>query len=102
MILGPDGKPATGGSSWDAEQQTEIVRSYAFKMNLENYGGNRFESVDLFCSQKTMCRMEDAIDASLALYSFCRSQVLAARREAIENIQTNAAKRDAQQRRSAA
>lgn len=87
MLLDASGKPIAGIAGWEPEKTTEVTRSYSFKMNLQNYGGNQYESIDLFCSQKTSCRMDQVEDASIALYSFCRSQVLAARREAIDNLQ---------------
>lgn len=86
-LLDASGRPVTPEHSDD--RITEITRSYSFKMNLQHYGGNPYESVDLFCAQKTTCRVDEAEDASLALYSFCRSQVLAARKEVIDNIKRN-------------
>ncbi len=64
----------------------EIARSFSYKMNLQQYGGPQYESVDLFCSQKTSCYEDEAEDASLALYSFCRGQVLDSRQVVIENL----------------
>jgi hypothetical protein len=50
---------------------TEIVRSFAYKVNAGNY-----ESRDFFCSQKAECKIEDAEKTSALLYEFCKTQVL--------------------------
>lgn len=87
MIYGPDGKPASAaGGIDDPDRMTEITRSFSLKLNLQNYGGNQYESADLFCAQKTMCRMDEKSDASMALYQFCKGEILKARREYIENM----------------
>jgi len=49
----------------------EIVRSFAFKLNVGNY-----ESRDFFCSQKVECSAEDAEAISEAVYAFCKREVL--------------------------
>ena len=49
----------------------EVVRSFAFKLNVGNY-----ESRDFFCSQKAVCPMDRAEEVSIALYQFCKTQVL--------------------------
>lgn len=51
----------------------EIVRSFAFKLNVGNY-----ESRDFFCSQKAECRPGDAEMVSEKLYQFCKTQVMKA------------------------
>lgn len=50
---------------------TEIVRSFAYKLNAGNY-----ESRDFFCSQKSECSWDDAEAVSQALYEFCKRQVM--------------------------
>jgi hypothetical protein len=57
-------------------ERVEICRSFAYKLNAGNY-----ESRDFFCSQKSECAADDAMEVSAALYHFCRSQVLASVRE---------------------
>lgn len=64
----------------------EVARSFSYKMNLQHYGGPSYESVDLFCSQKTSCLEDEVDDASLALYAFCRREVLDSRAIVIENL----------------
>lgn len=51
--------------------RTEIVRSFSFKLNTGNY-----QSVDFFCSQKSECSLDDAADVGVALYEFCKAQVM--------------------------
>lgn len=56
--------------------RVEIARSFSLKVNLGNY-----ESSDFFASQKSECAIEDAEEVSMALYAFCKAQVLQAARE---------------------
>lgn len=49
---------------------TEIVRSFAFKLNAGNY-----ESRDFFCSRKIEVPEEQADAASEELHQFCMDQV---------------------------
>ena len=85
MILGPDSRPLD--QTAETPQRTvEIVRSFAYKVNLENHGGPRYESVDLFASQKVFCTDSERAEASEAAYQFCRAEVLRATREIINAI----------------
>ena len=56
--------------------RVEICRSFSYRLNAGNY-----ESRDFFASQKSECAIEDAAEVSVALYQFCKSQVLQAVRE---------------------
>ncbi len=53
------------------QERTEITRGYTHKIQLGNY-----ESVDLFCSQKIECNVEQAEEVSAKIYKFCRDQVV--------------------------
>jgi hypothetical protein len=75
----------------ERESYTEITRSFSYKISLENYGGPRYESLDFFCSQKVHCRTEEAEDASLAAYAFCRREVLNAVAEVKAGIREKSA-----------
>lgn len=67
-------------------ERVEIARSFSFKMSMQHYGGNQYESQDFFCSQKSECAVEDAADVSEALYQFCKGEVRRAVREAIADL----------------
>jgi len=56
--------------------RVEIARSFSYKLNVAQYGGNQYESRDFFCSEKAECAIEDAPEVSAALYMFCRNEVL--------------------------
>ena len=58
------------------DRKVEVCRSFSYKLNAGNY-----ESRDFFASQKSECAIEDAAEVSVALYQFCKSQVLQAVRE---------------------
>lgn len=53
--------------------RTEVVRSFAYKVNLGNY-----QSADFFCSQKSECAVEDSQDVSRAVYDFVKGEVMTA------------------------
>jgi hypothetical protein len=52
-------------------RMVEVVRSFSFKLNVGNY-----ESRDFFCSEKAVCPLDKAEEVSVALYQFCKRQVL--------------------------
>lgn len=64
----------------------EVARSFSYKLQLELYGGPKFESRDFFASQKASCQIEDAEAVSTQLYQFCKSEVLKAVREYIKEM----------------
>lgn len=63
-------------------QRVEVVRSFAFKVNLGNY-----QSADFFCSQKSECSADDQEEVSAALYMFCKGQVMRSARQFQEEYQ---------------
>lgn len=70
--------------------RTEITASYSHKLNVERFDSRRrYESVDMFNSQKAECRPEEAYDCAQAVYSFCRRNVLAWARAEAEAIVEN-------------
>lgn len=69
-----------------APRIVEVVRSFSYNMSLQHYGGPQYESVSLFCSQKSTCYEHEREDLSLALYSFCRLEVLKSRAEVAANL----------------
>lgn len=66
--------------------RTEVCRSFSFKVNRGNY-----ESSDYFCSQKAECAVEDQAEVSTALYLFCKTQVMKAVRQDLEEGRRGAA-----------
>ncbi len=53
----------------------EVCRSFSRKVNLENYGGPRFENVDFFASRKMQCAADDAEWVSQQIYEECVQEV---------------------------
>ncbi len=66
--------------------RVEVCRSFAYKLNVANYGGAPYESRDFFASEKAECAFEDANQVSAALFAFCRTQVLNSVREYISEM----------------
>lgn len=97
-LYGPDNRLLVAVP--EDEPMTEVCRSFSYKLQAEQYGGAKYESRDFFCSQKTMCRKSQEDEASLAIFAFCKAQVLRDVREYISEI--HARKQAAIERRSAA
>ncbi len=68
--------------------RTEVCRSFAYKLNVSQYGGPQYESRDFFASQKAECSMADAEEVGAALYAYCRAQVLASVKEYIAEMRS--------------
>lgn len=66
--------------------RVEVCRSFAYKLNVANYGGAPYESRDFFASQKAECAIEDQAEVSAALYQFCRAEVLRSVKEYIKEM----------------
>lgn len=86
-LYGPDNRPLHRIRVENEDSMTEVCRSFSYKLNAQTYGGAQYESRDFFCSEKTMCRKSEEEDASLAIFSFCKRQVLRDVRDYIEEIQ---------------
>lgn len=84
-LYGATGEPLLV-SSESSVRTVEVVRSFAYKVNLQNHGGPAYESIDLFASQKVFCSEHEAEDASEAAYQFCRAEVLRSAREVIADL----------------
>jgi len=67
-------------------ERVEIARSFSYKLSCQHYGGEQYESIDFFCSQKSECAAEDAAEVSEALYQFCKAEVRRAVKEAIAEL----------------
>lgn len=77
LILKADHKPVV---------RVEVCRSFAYKLNATAHGGPQYESRDFFASQKAECAIEDATEVSVALYQFCRAEVLRSVKEYINEM----------------
>ncbi len=69
-----------------AEGTVEVCRSFSRKLNLQNYGGNAFESVDFFASRKMQCNAEFRDEVSAELFDECVAEVRTAMAEYIANM----------------
>ncbi len=68
------------------ERRVEIARSFAYKLNVAQYGGPQYESRDFFCSEKAECNLSEAAEVSAALYHFCKAQVMESVREYVKEM----------------
>jgi hypothetical protein len=64
----------------------EICRSFSYKVNAGNHGGQQYESADFFCSRKMECSTEDAAWVSQSIYEECVHEVRAAVAEFIADL----------------
>lgn len=83
----PEARPASMALIKSDDRMIEVCRSFSFKLNCGHYDPSKqYESQDFFCSQKVFCLPEQAEDASLAAYAFCKRQVLVAFNEAVADL----------------
>jgi hypothetical protein len=70
------------------EEFVEITRSFSRKVQLERIAGPafRYESIDIFCSQKVACSPAEAEAKSAAVYQFCKDEVRKSLRDYITNF----------------
>ena len=54
---------------------SEACASFSHKLNLENYGGPRFESVEFFASRKVQCAPDDIGRLTEELHDECVEEV---------------------------
>lgn len=69
----------------------EICRSFAYKISLQNYGGNQYESADFFCSRKMACKVEVAAMVSESLFEDCLLEIQGSIRKFISDAQSKRA-----------
>lgn len=74
-------------------QTIEVCRSFAYKLNLQNYGGKQYESIDLFASRKITCGVDDQKWVSEQIFEECVEEVRTTREKIIERIQQGKAER---------
>lgn len=70
-------RPILIGAAAEPGKRVEICRSFSYKMNLANYGGPQYESVDLFASRKMECAAEAADWISQQIFEECVAEVRA-------------------------
>lgn len=63
------------GRKPETQALVEVCRSFAYKLNLENHGGPRYESADFFASRKMQCAAEDADWVSQQIFEECVAEV---------------------------
>lgn len=66
------------------EGRTEIVRSYSFKWNQEQF----------FCSQKAECAVADADRIAEMLHAFCKREVMKAVNQRIAEVENTRVQRE--------
>ncbi len=64
-----------GSKPEDDEPLVEVCRSFAYKLNLENAGGPRYESADFFASRKMQCAQSAAKWVSQEIFEECVLEV---------------------------
>lgn len=96
MILDAGGRPAQPETT--AGRTVEIVRSFAYKLNLKNADGSpAYEDCQFFCSQKTACDAAMAEEVSRDLYEFCVDEV----QDSIREFKERRARKSAQRNNAA-
>lgn len=94
-----DGALIIGGKRESGTAATvEVCRSFAYKLNLANHGGNAYESADFFASRKIQCAAEDAEWVSQQIYEECVAEVRGCVAAFIEEMRR---KKSASERRTA-
>ena len=79
-------------------EQVEACASFARKLNLANYGGPAYESVDFFASRKISCARDDVAWVTAELREECVTEVTEAAREFVANMKNKMA--EGQKRRT--
>jgi hypothetical protein len=65
---------------------SEACVSFSRKVNLENYGGPRYESAEFFASRKVQCTPEDLEALSVELHEECVQEVEAQARQYVLDV----------------
>lgn len=86
VLYGPNGEQVAGPAEQEEARKTSVTRSYSFKLSDQLYGGHQYESTDFFCSQTVTCFEHEVEDASLAVFTFARREVLKAVNERITEL----------------
>lgn len=76
-----------GGEPRERGKTTEVCRSFSYKLNLAQHGGNQYESADFFASRKMECSIEAAEWVSQQIYEECVAEVRQAVKLFIEELQ---------------
>ncbi len=73
----------------------EVCRSFSYKLNLQNYGGPAYESVDFFASRKCSAPAESQAMVSEVLFEDCFAEVKQAKDDFITAMQARRARKTA-------
>lgn len=71
----------------------EVCRSFAYKLNLANYGGKQYESCDFFASRKLECAAGSADMVSESIFEECVAEVRASVAKVINEMQRKNSRR---------
>ena len=80
------------GQQSEAPVLVEACASFARKLNLANYGGPAYESVDFFASRKITCSRDDVAWVTAELREECVAEATEAARAFISNMKSKLAK----------
>lgn len=94
--------PILKGPSSHPPQLIEVCRSFAYKLNLENHGGPKYESEDFFASRKLTCAREDSAWVSQEIFEECVAEVRAAVAQFIQEMRRKKHARTLGQKETAA
>jgi len=86
-------RPLLIGVPHEPAKRIEVCRSFAYKLNLQNHGGNPYESADFFASRKMECEAEAAEWVSDQIYEECVAEVRASVAAFIEEMRRKKAVR---------
>ena len=87
-----------GAQPEQAQPMVEVCRSFAYKANLENHGGPKYESADFFASRKMQVAADDVAWVSQQIFEECVAEVREAVRSFIEEMKARAGARIAAQK----
>ena len=87
-------RPILIGTPRSDPRTVEVCRSFAFKMNLQHYGGNPYESCDIFSSRKMQCDESARHMVGEQLFEECVEEVRASVRKVAESLQRKTAGRE--------
>ena len=73
---------------------SEACASFSHKINLQNYGGPAYESVEFFASRKVQCAPEDLDALTLELHEECVAEVDGRARQYILDMRRKRAEKE--------
>jgi len=86
-------RPLLIGTPRESAQRIEVCRAFNYKLNLQHYGGNPYESADFFASHKMECDAEAEAWVSAQIHEDCLAEVRASVAAFIEEMRRKKAVR---------